>query len=122
MLRRRIFPRGPRISARGTGGASKPAIGATGFEPATFRPPAECATRLRHAPKGSARPLRSRYVGSSYAQRRHLAGQALKRATGIEPAMGAWKAPVLPTTPRPRRGDYRFGHGGSRLDLDRASD
>jgi hypothetical protein len=25
-------------------------IGATGFEPATFRPPAECATRLRHAP------------------------------------------------------------------------
>jgi hypothetical protein len=24
-------------------------IGATGFEPATFRPPAECATRLRHA-------------------------------------------------------------------------
>src|SRR5437764_8394944 len=26
-------------------------IGATGFEPATARPPAECATRLRHAPK-----------------------------------------------------------------------
>jgi hypothetical protein len=26
-------------------------IGATGFEPATFRPPAECATRLRHAPR-----------------------------------------------------------------------
>ena len=25
-------------------------IGATGFEPATFRPPAECATKLRHAP------------------------------------------------------------------------
>src|SRR5690349_24633886 len=25
-----------------------------------------------------------------------------KRATGIEPATGAWKAPVLPTTPRPR--------------------
>ena len=25
-------------------------IGATGFEPATFRPPAGCATRLRHAP------------------------------------------------------------------------
>ena len=25
-------------------------IGATGFEPATARPPAECATRLRHAP------------------------------------------------------------------------
>src|SRR3954447_23050014 len=35
-------------------------IGATGFEPATFRPPAECATRLRHAPKG--------YLGSSNAE------------------------------------------------------
>jgi hypothetical protein len=30
-------------------------IGATGFEPATFRPPAECATRLRHAPGDHAR-------------------------------------------------------------------
>ena len=29
----------------------RPEIGATGFEPATFRPPAECATRLRHAPR-----------------------------------------------------------------------
>jgi predicted NUDIX family NTP pyrophosphohydrolase len=28
-------------------------IGATGFEPATARPPAECATRLRHAPLGN---------------------------------------------------------------------
>ena len=25
-------------------------VGATGFEPATARPPAVCATRLRHAP------------------------------------------------------------------------
>ncbi len=25
-------------------------VGATGFEPATPRPPAECATGLRHAP------------------------------------------------------------------------
>jgi hypothetical protein len=25
-------------------------VGAAGFEPATFRPPVECATRLRHAP------------------------------------------------------------------------
>ncbi len=33
-------------------GRSGPAsIGATGFEPATARPPAGCATRLRHAPK-----------------------------------------------------------------------
>src|SRR3954465_1299799 len=44
-------------------------VGATGFEPATARPPAECATRLRHAPK---------------------------RATGIEPALEAWKASVQP--------------------------
>src|SRR3954462_5079052 len=44
-------------------------IGATGFEPATARPPAECATRLRHAPK---------------------------RATGLEPALRAWKALVQP--------------------------
>jgi hypothetical protein len=44
-------------------------VGATGFEPATFRPPAECATRLRHAPE---------------------------RTTGFEPALRAWKALVLP--------------------------
>src|SRR4051812_35467142 len=44
-------------------------VGATGFEPATARPPAECATRLRHAPK---------------------------RATGLEPALRAWKALVQP--------------------------
>src|SRR3954468_16446147 len=30
-------------------------IGATGFEPATARPPAECATRLRHAPRAGDR-------------------------------------------------------------------
>src|SRR3954466_12956418 len=27
-------------------------VGETGFEPATARPPAECATRLRHSPWG----------------------------------------------------------------------
>jgi hypothetical protein len=37
------FPK-PRWNA-----ASRP-VGAVGFEPTTFRPPAECATRLRHAP------------------------------------------------------------------------
>lgn len=47
-------------------------IGETGFEPATARPPAGCATRLRHSP----------YV--------------FKRATGIEPALEAWKASVQP--------------------------
>jgi hypothetical protein len=48
-------------------------IGETGFEPATARPPAGCATRLRHSP----------YV-------------CCKRATGIEPALEAWKASVQP--------------------------
>ena len=37
----------PRIAPQGP---AKPVIGATGFEPATFRPPVECATKLRHAP------------------------------------------------------------------------
>ena len=29
---------------------ARTSIGAAGFEPATFRPQTECATRLRHAP------------------------------------------------------------------------
>src|ERR1043165_8292560 len=49
-------------------------IGETGFEPATARPPAGCATRLRHSPWC--------YVP--------------ERATGIEPALEAWKASVQP--------------------------
>jgi hypothetical protein len=36
-------------------------IGATGFEPATFRPPVECATKLRHAPRHA-----SRYSAGGY--------------------------------------------------------
>src|SRR5688572_33162653 len=48
-------------------------IGETGFEPATARPPAGCATGLRHSPWLSR-----------------------KRATGIEPALEAWKASVQP--------------------------
>src|SRR6478609_2965067 len=56
-------------------------IGETGFEPATARPPAGCATRLRHSP--------------------WLCFRA-KRATGLEPAPRAWKAPVQPLTPRPQ--------------------
>ena len=35
-----------------------------------------------------------------------------KRATGLEPVMGAWKAPVLPATPRPQGAEYRFGKRG----------
>src|SRR4051794_5527795 len=53
-------------------------VGATGFEPATFRPPAECATRLRHAP---------------WLWRHRSASE---RATGLEPALRAWKALVRP--------------------------
>src|SRR3954454_18272990 len=48
-------------------------VGETGFEPATARPPAGCATRLRHSPICRT-----------------------ERATGIEPALEAWKASVQP--------------------------
>src|SRR3954447_4083922 len=81
------------LNCRGTTGTTFLLVGATGFEPATFRPPAECATRLRHAPKaidgGSAEPAMS-------------AHPTPKRATGIEPVPRAWKAHVQPLTPRPR--------------------
>ena len=62
-----------RLHFRG-GSYLRPLIGETGFEPATARPPAGCATRLRHSPW----PF------------------TYKRATGIEPALEAWKAPVQP--------------------------
>ena len=52
-------------------------VGETGFEPATARPPAGCATRLRHSP--ICRP-----------------STVTERATGIEPALEAWKASVQP--------------------------
>lgn len=39
---------GPSFS--GHGSDKKLLVGETGFEPATARPPAECATRLRHSP------------------------------------------------------------------------
>ena len=58
-------------------------IGETGFEPATARPPAGCATRLRHSPW-----LRRSYPRQAQAAR--------ERATGIEPALKAWKAFVQP--------------------------
>src|SRR5215207_1244789 len=59
-------------------------IGETGFEPATARPPAGCATRLRHSP---------------------ICPSSLERATGIEPALEAWKASVQP---------QHFARGGTR--------
>ena len=46
--------RSPRSRRRGAGppwtGPRGVVIGETGFEPATARPPAGCATRLRHSP------------------------------------------------------------------------
>ena len=51
-LPRRLEGNATEETAASSGGGSNEAlkVGATGFEPATFRPPAECATRLRHAP------------------------------------------------------------------------
>ena len=37
-------------ASSGGGSNEELLIGETGFEPATARPPAECATRLRHSP------------------------------------------------------------------------
>ena len=46
-----------RYHRMGIYGAMRPsAIGARGFEPPTARPPAGCATRLRHAPRGPSIP------------------------------------------------------------------
>jgi hypothetical protein len=39
-------------ASSGGGSNEELLIGETGFEPATARPPAECATRLRHSPWG----------------------------------------------------------------------
>src|SRR3954464_13091491 len=50
----RLFPvRGRRLALEHAKGPQRRAfrvIGETGFEPATARPPAGCATRLRHSP------------------------------------------------------------------------
>ena len=44
----------PRAAISDGPGSNEPLlVGATGFEPATARPPAECATRLRHAPSAA---------------------------------------------------------------------
>src|SRR5215217_3079481 len=63
----------PRGSRKGMQKQTFSEVGETGFKPATARPPAGCATRLRHSPWLSR-----------------------KRATGIEPALEAWKASVQP--------------------------
>src|SRR5688572_16068927 len=48
------------------------------------------------------RPSGTAYVEASSHERE------AKRATGLEPAPGAWKAPMQPITPRPQGADYRF--------------
>ena len=67
-------------------------IGAARFELATFRPPAERATKLRHAP-GRDESTRNRS----------------ERATGLEPALRPWKGLVQPLHhAREPALDYRF--------------
>src|SRR5579884_2062324 len=84
-----------------------PLVGETGFEPATARPPAGCATRLRHSPwcSDDNRPPGCGGAGRAACQRpaaeapggvRRRAASGAKRATGIEPALEAWKASVQP--------------------------
>jgi Resolvase, N terminal domain len=46
--------------------ASPQTVGTAGFEPATTRPPAECATRLRHVPTRLYRDLDNTRLGPCY--------------------------------------------------------
>ena len=78
----------------GPGSNKEVLVGATGFEPATARPPAECATRLRHAP----------WLGPEFTTWwRSISGRKRERVTGLEPVPPAWKAGVQPVTPHPQR-------------------
>src|SRR5436305_9214204 len=61
-------------------------VGAVGFEPTTFRPPAGCATRLRHAPW---RPI----LGQA------TRGQGI-RAGSVVPGTGGLQARALPRNRR----------------------
>ena len=74
-------------------------VGETGFEPATARPPAGCATRLRHSPWSADDNRRTRCCAlarSSDGAGRCGRVDPRERATGIEPALEAWKASVQP--------------------------
>src|SRR5581483_12363920 len=105
-------------------------VGAAGFEPATFRPPAERATKLRHAPvPASLRQLspdpdahtcsiwgmlgeESRGgAGRGGLQRGdnpHRAGDRTRTGTG------SLEGSCATATPRPRTAlDYRFGPRGA---------
>ena len=81
-------------------------VGATGFEPATFRPPAECATRLRHAPSwvdlSLDRPILTAFPRRECPRQSRGSGLSLpgaRRAPWIEqPLAGESRASVAPGT------------------------
>ncbi len=91
-LPRQLASRATRETAASSGDGSNEAlnIGAAGFEPATFRPPAERATKLRHAP------------GTASLRGSRRAKESGRRDSN--PLPSAWKADVQPVTPRPRCG------------------
>ena len=65
-------------------------VGATGFEPATFRPPAECATRLRHAP-GVLR-IAGRGGWDERSEYATANRDRTRMASSIDPRRSGWKA------------------------------
>ena len=102
-------PRGPLWSR---------SVGAAGFEPATFRPQTERATRLRHAPTedkyGGAlrtRALEQRWEEPCRSQARR--GDAPRGGHGVHvvhaPATASWSCPrSWPSRPRRRLGGRGF--------------
>jgi hypothetical protein len=99
-------------------------IGATGFEPATFRPPAERATRLRHAPKSSGRPEsnRRRELGRLLCYQLHHGrlGVDYRSAGPAHPAVAALHPPrvasggLVPGSGASPGGPCRAWRGGTR--------
>jgi hypothetical protein len=99
-------------------------VGATGFEPATFRPPAERATRLRHAPKSSGRPEsnRRRELGRLLCYQLHHGrlGVDYRSAGPAHPAVAALHPPrvasggLVPGSGASPGGPCRAWRGGTR--------
>ncbi len=97
-----------------------PTIGETGFEPATARPPAGCATRLRHSPwlaqAGDGNRTRPRSLEGFCATTTlrppasiHLTGDGPQRAWAFTPPTSTPPGPVTPprTPTRPPYGPRR---------------
>jgi hypothetical protein len=101
-------------------------IGATGFEPATFRPPAERATKLRHAPRSSGRPEsnRRRELGRLLCYQLHhgrLAPGIIGPSAVPQPTLEAESRGVMPAIDRDphgqrERGGQRRDRGGCKPD------